>query len=56
MLEEIQRINDQFRTNKSAVLKKLIESITDVKMEVPAVVKSNFGHKADLWEDDAGIL
>ena len=40
--KEIAEIKHQYEHNKNTVLKQLIETITNVKLEVPEVVKASF--------------
>ena len=48
--DEINQIDATFNKNREGVIEMLLESVMNVKLEVPRVVKQNFVIAAEEWE------
>ena len=49
--EELEAIDQQFNGNRDQVIDMLLESVMNVELEVPRVVKQNFVIAAEQWDD-----
>ena len=48
--DEINQIETQFNQNREQVIEMLLDSVMNVQLEVPRVVKQNFTIAAEEWE------
>ena len=50
MQEELDEIDNQFNGNRDQVIDTLLQTIMNVELEVPRVVKQNFVIAAEEWD------
>ena len=49
--QELEEIENQFQKNRDQVISMLLETVMNVHLEVPRVVKQNIKSSVEEWDD-----